>query len=532
MIPSTLKLFCVARTALFTLLVLWFSLPAASIAQEQAQGYVYEDRLGTGQRDADDPGIEGVMVSNGREVVRTDENGFYTIGVEPEQILFAVKPAGYTFVVNEHYLPQFYYIHHPQGSPELNYEGIAPTGPLPSSIDFGFVPGPEARQQAFRAIAYADPQPWNHAQLSYYSEAIVQELIGTESDLVLILGDIMFDNLNLMDRYNEINAALRTPIINVLGNHDLNFDTDGNRYARETFKRHYGPTWYAFHHGDIFFMVLDNVDYRGQGNGYIGAIDPVQMQWIANTLRHVDADTRIVMLAHIPLYAPGRDDVASIITNNRDELMELLEPYDKVTFLAGHVHTTSHSFLRQEIGRRNINPLHQILTAAASGSWWGGPQTKNGIPVSTQRDGTPKGYHLFSFRGSEFSERFKAAGLPAAYQMRIESPGSTVRVDASGDLELLVNVFNGSERSVVHYQLNDQEPVAMEHLPLSISPFFRDMRENHPDRFSDWIQPIQSTHIWRASLPGPLPPGVHTITVYTRDMFGQQWTKRRLLEVH
>lgn len=516
---------------LLPLLCLFLWLPEASFAQEQAQGYVYEDRQATGTRDAGDPGIAGVMVSNGREVAVTDERGFYTIAVEEEQILFAVKPSGYNFVVNEHYLPQFYYIHHPQGSPELDYAGIAPTGPLPESVDFGFVPGPGADQRTFRAIAYADPQPWNHTELSYYRDGIVQELVGTDSDLVLILGDIMFDNLNLMDPYNEINATLRTPIINVVGNHDINFDTDGNRYARETFKRHYGPTYYAFRHGDIFFMVLDNIDYRGEGNGYIGAIDPVQMEWIANTLRHVEPETRIMMLAHIPLYAPGRDDIASIITNNRDELMELLEPYDKVAFLAGHVHTTSHSFLRNEIGRSNISPLHQLLTAAASGSWWGGPLTKNGIPVSTQRDGTPKGYHLFSFQGSTFSERFKAAGLPADYQMRVESPEPTVRVDGSGDLELLVNVFNGSARSEVHYRLNDQEPVAMEHLPLSISPFFRAMRQNHPDRFADWIQPLEGTHIWRADLPGPLPPGVHTITIYTRDMFGQEWTKRRLLEV-
>ena len=50
-------------------------LPAWSRPPELASGYVFHDRSGTGQRRFSDPGIAGVLVSNGRDVVRTDEDG-------------------------------------------------------------------------------------------------------------------------------------------------------------------------------------------------------------------------------------------------------------------------------------------------------------------------------------------------------------------------------------------------------------------------------------------------------------------------
>ncbi|PSJ19656.1 Cna protein B-type domain containing protein, partial [Halomonas sp. ND22Bw] len=42
-----------------------------------ATGFVFEDRFGTGRKQAGDPGLPGVAVSNGRDVVRTDESGRY-----------------------------------------------------------------------------------------------------------------------------------------------------------------------------------------------------------------------------------------------------------------------------------------------------------------------------------------------------------------------------------------------------------------------------------------------------------------------
>jgi hypothetical protein len=47
-------------------------------------GTVYENRSGGQRRAVSDPGIAGVLVSNGREVVRTDAGGRYTLPVDDE----------------------------------------------------------------------------------------------------------------------------------------------------------------------------------------------------------------------------------------------------------------------------------------------------------------------------------------------------------------------------------------------------------------------------------------------------------------
>jgi hypothetical protein len=49
-------------------------------------GVVFEDRSRSGTRQPDDPGIPGVLVSNGRDVVRTDRDGRYALPMDDESI--------------------------------------------------------------------------------------------------------------------------------------------------------------------------------------------------------------------------------------------------------------------------------------------------------------------------------------------------------------------------------------------------------------------------------------------------------------
>src|SRR5258708_2254751 len=104
-------------------------------SQFEVTGIVFEDTSGTGKRRPDDPGIAGVLVSNGRDVVKTDRNGRYTLPLHDETIIFVIKPTGYAVPVDRGVmLPRFYYIHQPKGTPArlgLRYRGIEPTGLLP-----------------------------------------------------------------------------------------------------------------------------------------------------------------------------------------------------------------------------------------------------------------------------------------------------------------------------------------------------------------------------------------------------------------
>lgn len=494
---------------------------ARSASPHFVKGIVCEDRNSNSLCDADEPGIAGVMVSNQREVALTDKNGYYQLPVEEEMIVFITKPAGYDLPLDENNLPRFYYIHYPDGSPTLEFSGLEPTGPLPESVDFGLIPS--EKKDSFTAVVLADPTLREQA-IPYYRDGVISELSDVKADFAMVLGDIMADNLSFYDRYNGIMKTLDMPVFNIVGNHDVNFTDLGNRYAKETYKKYFGPSYFSFEYGDVHFVALDNIDYLGHENGgsyYRGYLNETILTWIRNNLQYVDKDKMLVFLAHIPLYSMDTD-ARSNNTVNRTELLELLEDRDRVLFLCGHRHMVFHHFLDEEFGRMNKNPIHHISVAAAAGGWWRGPKTNYNIPVSTQNDGTPNGYHIFHFDGNTYRERYKAAGLDPGYQMRIEAPDNILAKEDIRGEKLIVNVFNGNKNSDVRFRIHgDNEWYNMERQESYKSPFLIK---------AEWINPMDTNHIWLSELPD-LEKGVHKITVRTRDMYGQEFEQTKLIEV-
>ena len=107
-------------------------------------------------------------ISNGRDVVKTDAAGRYTLAIDDESIIFVIKPTGYAVPLDEDMLPRFYYIHQPAGSPpalRLRYRGIDPTGALPNAVDFPLTKADEP--QKFDVILFTDPQPESPAEVDF-----------------------------------------------------------------------------------------------------------------------------------------------------------------------------------------------------------------------------------------------------------------------------------------------------------------------------------------------------------------------------
>ncbi|MBU6178448.1 MAG: metallophosphoesterase, partial [Verrucomicrobia bacterium] len=218
------------------------SLALSATRADEAKGVVFHDRNGNGLRDADEPGLPHVAVSNQREIVKTDAEGRWSLPVTDDTILFVVKPSGWMTRLSDQQIPQFYHIHKPQGSPaNFRYPGVAPTGPLPASIDFALRPAEEPAQ--FKAIFFGDPQPQTIEQVNHIADDVIAELIGTDAKFGVTLGDIMFDKLELFEPSNANVALIGIPWYNVIGNHDLNFDSPGDADSDETFHRHFGPNY-------------------------------------------------------------------------------------------------------------------------------------------------------------------------------------------------------------------------------------------------------------------------------------------------
>ena len=68
------------------------------------------------------------------------------------------------------------------------------------------------------------------------------------------------------------------------------------------------------------------------------------------------------------------------------------------------------------------------------------------------RDGVPNGYIVATFSGSDYSIRYKAARMPAEYQMAIHTE-EVIPAGDSASAVVLANIFNGSEESTARMRV-------------------------------------------------------------------------------
>jgi hypothetical protein len=523
---------------------------------ETARGVVFEDENRNGVRDAGEPGIAGVRVSNGRDVVLTDRQGRYRIEAFDESVLFITKPSGYATPVNAHNLPQFHYVHSPEGSPAgMRYRGIEPTGPLPDSIDFPLILRPE--REDFEAILLSDTQPQTERELDYIRDDVVAELIGTDAAFGMTMGDILFDDLSMFPRYNALIGSIGIPWYNVPGNHELNYEAEDDAHALETFKRYFGPPYYAFEYGRALFVVLDNIYYNGNGRagaddvrgdgGYVHRITEAQLDWLEAELSHVEDERLVFVAMHAPL---GSETRPESITENRERLFDLLEGRPNLYSVAGHTHTTSHQYYGPEDGFDGPGTFHHHVLAVVSGAWWSGPFDADGVPIADQSDGTPNGYHVLEVSGTDLAVRYKGAGLPVDEQMRIvfdvahhglsaggqrdfsmgELLDGRMRADEVPAASIVVNLFDGGPRSVVEYSVAGGPWMPLERV-LRADPYMVEVYNRNAASKKAWVDAGPSTHVFEADLQDDLPPGTHVVSVRATDEFGRSHHGHTILEI-
>ncbi len=196
--------------AVISTLALPDSIALQNDARAVATGVVYHDANGNRKRDAGEKRLAGIRVSNGVQITKTDTEGRYKLPVGDDTILFVIKPRNWRTPLSKNNTPEFYYIHKPQGSPKgLQYAGVAPTGPLPPTVDFPLYPQGEPDQ--FRALMFGDPQPRNQKEIDYIAHDVIEELVGTDASFGVTLGDILFDNLSLFESQARTIALLGIP---------------------------------------------------------------------------------------------------------------------------------------------------------------------------------------------------------------------------------------------------------------------------------------------------------------------------------
>ncbi len=511
--------------AIIPFLIFFFPGVIDGIAQNQATGFVYEDINQNGKKEKGESGIPNVAVSNGREVVLTDSDGKYKLHVGADHTVFVIKPSGYLLPVDDYNLSQFYYTHKPDGSPDLDYSGVVPTGDLPRSVDFGLIRGSE--KEDFTMLVFGDPQPYTREEVEYFYKGIVKELEGVENvDFGLSLGDLVGDDLNLFQPYREVVKKVGVPWFNVMGNHDMNFDVKADSLSDETFEMHFGPANYSYNHGMVHFIVLDDILYPDprDGEGYWGGFTEDQLAFVKNDLQFVPKDRLIVLAFHIPLKEGESGD--SFRDSDREQLFDLLKDYPHTLSLSAHTHIQNQYFFGPEDGWQQDRRHHEYNVGTTSGDWYGGHFNEQGVPVSTMRDGTPKGYAFLHFKGNQYSVRYKVAGESDDYQLSVYAP-KVLPQNEWLSAPLVVNFFMGSEQDSVFYRIDERGWQPMVFVQTYDPSYIYMMQEWD---FVDELlpgkrpsNPSESTHLWMGRLDNHLEEGNHTIEVKAKDMFGREY---------
>ncbi len=499
--------------------------PLNSQNQPVARGYVFHNKSNSIKK-LNNPGIANVYVSNGIDIVKTDRNGFYEIPIQENSTLFVIKPSGWAVPTNKNNLPQHYYIHNPAGSPARKYDGIPPTGRIPESIDFGLTPQKEDRK--FKMIMCGDPQPRNQTEIDFMAHDVIEH-ITREAQLEnakfgISLGDIMFDNLEFYESLNRTFASVGIPWHNVVGNHDLNYDSPTNELSTETFKRHYGTPYYAFNYGQVHFIILNNVYWRGSGEdrGYHGEFTKPQLEFVKNDLATIPKDRLITICMHIPF----------LDTRDKNELLELIKDRPNTVSFSAHTHVAEHFFIGQEEGFMGKEPHHHVNHSTVCGCWWGGAYDERGIPHATMGDGEPNGYSIIEFDGNKYKISARAASRPASYQMSIWLP-EEVDQSVVESKTVIVNVFAGSRKSKVEIKVGDSNWAPMENF-VGQDPFMLEIKKleaaEKPPLGRKTAGVENTPHLWKSQLPA-LETGTYTVKIRTTDMFGQNYTDSRIIRV-
>ncbi len=510
-----------------TLLCIGLILSGFSIHAQSAKGYVFNDTNGNGKKDASEKGIENVGVCNGVLVTKTDKNGLYQLPVGKDNIIFVIKPGGYQVKSDENNLPKYYYIHKPEGSPALKYKGVAPTGPLPASIDFALKSQPE--EENFTALIFGDPQPYTETEVQHFAKGVVTEVEGIKQIAFgLSLGDLVGDNLDLHLPYIQSVKKIGLPWYNLMGNHDMDYDAKSDSLSDDTYEAHFGPANYAFNYGKAHFIILDDIVYpdpRDQ-KGYWGGFRKDQLDFVENDLKHVSKDQLVILAYHIPLETEGE----SYRLEDRKRLFDILKDFPNVFTISAHTHLQRQNFFTAEHGWAGAKPLHEYNAGTTSGDWYSGELNEMGVPVSTMRDGTPKGYAFLKIKGNQYSIDYKVVGKPADYQMEIFAP-KVIPSQRGTSAGIFANFFMGHKSNVVEYRIDETpwKPMVFveDEDPTYLNSLFK---WDTSDKLLSGRRPsnaVKSTHLWRGSFVPNLTEGEHFIEVKATDMFGKTTVQKK-----
>lgn len=345
--------------------------------------------------------VKDVVVSDGYEVTRTDDQGLYQLA--------SGKNHGYVFIS----IPSGYTVKTEGGRP-MFHQYVDKASAAPERADFNIFEDPDQEKHTMVVMGDIHLAARNNdaAQFQTFVNDLNTHMDANPSTKFygLTLGDLAWDQYWIPNGYDLTNyltdiSKVNTTVFNTIGNHDHEQLAAGDFNTVAVYKRIIGPTYYSFNIGKVHYVSIDDIECTNSGSGsrtYNTKVVNEVLDWLRKDIEQISKNTPVVISMHSPVYnATGTNRLA-----NSETMLSILAGR-KTHILSGHTHIM-YNVEKEDHFEHNAG-------AVCATWWWTGKETP-GIHVST--DGTPGGYLLFNVDGTDFSWQFKPTGKSVSHQFR------------------------------------------------------------------------------------------------------------------
>ena len=374
-------------------------------------------------------GVEGVLVSDGHNVVKTDKDGAYQLAVDLSESDFVhiSVPSGYEVERKGNY-PLFF------GRLDTSATGE-------QTFNFNLT---KVDQSAYTLLTLADTHVCggvnrraNADEMQLYNNYFMPELRevvaaanGEGRTYLINLGDMTQVGYRPSYRVGKEGAGysftdymrdtnVDIPIFNVIGNHDHDVPKKGTAFtessirgSRRDYYAELGPVYYSMTIGREHYIILDNTfvltsDAHGSTDekattGNQVRLCNAQANWLKNHMAAIDRSTfdRVVLCMHCALL--NANGGISMMRSH-----QLFEPISgcEIVALIGHSHR-DRSVRTWQGGRVIYEFLHPSTAGVA---WYS--------PINTE--GTPGAVVTYKFKGKNIERKYYPYGSQKGVQYRV-----------------------------------------------------------------------------------------------------------------
>lgn len=337
-------------------------------------GVVFVDSNSNGVRDAGEPPLAGVVVSDGFSLVKTDAEGVFSLETtDRSRFITLYTPTGY-----RHTTPFYVDIR----------EGV------PSSVSFGLV-GADDYTGQFIQMSDIEERTYLDWMDDFKSYMEIKKV-----DFVAMTGDICYaPGLQLTgSEFNTDDVGVR--MVYTLGNHDLikgYKDSQGRDYGEKPYEDQFGPVWYSFNIKGVHYMVTPML---------IGDATPSYTpddvyNWMRKDLESIPEGTPVVIFNHGVL-----GNTEHLVLKTDTQTLDLSE-YNVVGYIYGHNHVNYHYV--------NKNGVQMICTIA---------------PNKGGNDHSPSSWRLFTADGEKLTNELHYYPIPKQMAATGRVVGDKVEISA------------------------------------------------------------------------------------------------------